>query len=164
MQFTRLRKPFGRSQTVAAVLMLSLVAAACGVPMETEEAARMAREGQTGAVSATPAQAAAAEAPDKDDAAAGDAAKGKAKFAACAACHGPDGKGVPNLGKNLVTSEFAKDKTDEELVTFLKVGRDTSDPLNTTGVAMPPKGGNPALTDADLLDIVAYVRELEGKP
>lgn len=164
MHLTGPRMPFGRPQTVAAVLMLALTAAACGVPMETEEAARMAREGQTGAVSATPEQAAAAEAPDKDDAPAGDAAKGKKNFAACAACHGPDGKGVPSLGKNLVTSEFAKGKTDEELVAFLKVGRDTSDPLNTTGVAMPPKGGNPALTDADLMDIVAYVRELEGKP
>ncbi|MEO8084045.1 MAG: cytochrome c, partial [Ardenticatenales bacterium] len=82
----------------------------------------------------------------------------------CAACHGPDGKGVPSLGKNLVTSTFAKDMTDAELVAFLKVGRDTSDPLNTTGVAMPPKGGNPALTDGDLMDIVAYVRQLEGAP
>lgn len=46
------------------------------------------------------------------------------------------------------------------MVAFLKVGRDPSDPLNTTGVAMPPKGGNPALSDQDLLDIVAFVRTI----
>jgi len=26
---------------------------------------------------------------------------------------------------------------------------------------MPPRGGNPALTDEDLLDIVAYVRSMQ---
>ena len=91
----------------------------------------------------------------------GDAAKGAQQFATtCAACHGPDAKGLPNLGKDLTTSTFVKGLSDAELVDFLKKGRDPSDPLNTTGVAMPPRGGNPALTDADLLDIVAYVRTL----
>ena len=52
-------------------------------------------------------------------------------------------------------------KTDDELVAFIKVGRDPSDPLNTTGVAMPPKAGNPALTDDDLYDVVAFVRTLQ---
>lgn len=34
--------------------------------------------------------------------------------------------------------------------------------LLTTGVVMPPLGGNPALTDADLIDVIAYVRTLAG--
>lgn len=169
---SRSRWSYGPSHVVLVGLTLSLAAVACGVPMETEEAARMGRMGQAnhmGAASAGDATAPAddVEAPEAstaDDAPMGDAAKGKANFAACAACHGPDGKGVPSLGKNLVTSTFAKDMTDAELVAFLKVGRDTSDPLNTTGVAMPPKGGNPALTDGDLMDIVAYVRQLEAAP
>jgi disulfide bond formation protein DsbB len=60
----------------------------------------------------------------------------------------------------LVTSEFVADNSNEELVEFIKVGRDPSDPLNTTGVAMPPKGGNPSLSDQDLLDIISYMRTI----
>jgi mono/diheme cytochrome c family protein len=70
---------------------------------------------------------------------------------------------MPNLGKDLTTSDFVKGKTNPEMVEFLKVGRPASDPLNTQGVDMPPKGGNPALTDADLLNIVAYVRTKQVK-
>jgi mono/diheme cytochrome c family protein len=92
----------------------------------------------------------------------GNAAAGKDKFeATCSACHGPDAKGKPGLGKDLTTSAFAKGKTDDELVAFVTHGRDPSDPLNTTGVAMPPRGGNPALQDNDLYDIVAFIRTLE---
>lgn len=93
---------------------------------------------------------------------AGDASAGKDKFAGtCSACHGPDAKGIAGLGKDLTTSEFAKGMSDAEFVEFIKKGRPTSDPANTTGVDMPPRGGNPALTDQDLADIVAYVRTLE---
>lgn len=90
----------------------------------------------------------------------GDAEKGKAIFTTCAACHGPNGEGVKGLGKPFTTSEFIASKTDAELVEFLKVGRPVGDPLNTTGVAMPPKGGNPALSDEDLFNVIAYVRTL----
>ncbi len=100
---------------------------------------------------------AAAPAPSK-----GDPVAGKTKFdGTCSACHGMDAKGLPGLGKNLTTSTFAKGLSDDDLVKFVTHGRDTSDPLNTTGVQMPPRGGNPALTDNDLYDIVAYVRTLE---
>ena len=92
----------------------------------------------------------------------GDPAKGATKFAGtCAGCHGPDAKGLTGLGKDLTTSTFAKGLSDADLVAFVMKGRDTSDPANTTGVAMPPKGGNPALTEDDLYDIVAYVRTLQ---
>jgi disulfide bond formation protein DsbB len=60
-----------------------------------------------------------------------------------------------------MASDFVATRTDAELVAFIKSGRSVDDPLNTTGVAMPPKGGNPALTDADLADIVAYIRSLQ---
>ena len=93
---------------------------------------------------------------------AGDPVAGKKLFeGTCTACHGPEGKGVPGLGKDMTTSEFIAGKTDDELVAFIKVGRDPSDPLNTTGVGMPARGGNPALTDEDLFDIVAYIRTLQ---
>jgi mono/diheme cytochrome c family protein len=94
--------------------------------------------------------------------AAGDAAKGHDSFVkVCATCHGPDGKGLPGLGKDLHNNKFVASKSDAEMVAFITHGRDTSDPLNTTGVAMPPKGGNPAFTDADLANIVAFVRTLK---
>lgn len=93
---------------------------------------------------------------------AGDAVAGKTKFeSTCTTCHGPDAKGIPGLGKDLTASEFAKGLSDRELVDFLAVGRPASDPLNTTGVDMPPKGGNPAFTEQDLIDIAAYVRALQ---
>ncbi len=92
----------------------------------------------------------------------GNAVVGKDKFeSTCSACHGPDAKGMPGLGKDLTTSAFAKGKSDDELVAFVTKGRDPSDPLNTTGVAMPPRGGNPALTDDDLYDVVAFIRTRE---
>lgn len=92
----------------------------------------------------------------------GDPVAGKTQYdSVCVACHGPDATGLPNLGKDLTTSEFAQSMSDAELVEFIKVGRSVGDPENTTGVDMPPKGGNPALTDQDLYDIVAYLRTLE---
>jgi disulfide bond formation protein DsbB len=96
------------------------------------------------------------------ESAAGDATAGQETFSAsCASCHGQDAKGMPNLGKDLTTSEFVAGQSDADLVAFIKVGRDTSDPANTTGVAMPPKGGNPALTDEQLGDVVAYIRTIQ---
>lgn len=79
----------------------------------------------------------------------------------CAACHGADGKGLPNIGKDLVTGEFCRTQNDDQLLDFIKKGRGTDDPLNTTKVAMPPKGGNPALSDADIKSIIAHVRTLQ---
>ncbi len=90
----------------------------------------------------------------------GDAVAGEKHFQVCAGCHGPDAKGLPNLGKDMTVSEFIKGSTDEVLVEFIKTGRPIGDPENTTNVDMPPKGGNPAFTDEDLLDIVAYLRTL----
>ncbi|WKZ82067.1 MAG: cytochrome c [Acidimicrobiia bacterium] len=96
-------------------------------------------------------------------AATGDATNGLALFnGTCIACHGEGGVGVEGLGKPFVNSEFIGGMSDADLVAFVTVGRDTSDPENTTGVAMPAKGGNPALTEADLYDIVAYLRTLQG--
>jgi mono/diheme cytochrome c family protein len=93
----------------------------------------------------------------------GDAAHGKELFVpSCAACHGPEGEGVQGLGKDMTESEFIAEKTDAELLEFLKVGRAPDDPLNTTGVLMPPKGGNPALSDEDLIDIIAYIRTIHN--
>lgn len=92
----------------------------------------------------------------------GDPTLGQQKFSGtCISCHGPDAKGMTGLGKDLTTSEFLRSKSNAEMVAFLQTGRPASDPLNTTGVDMPPRGGNPALTDQDLADIIAFVRSLQ---
>lgn len=92
----------------------------------------------------------------------GDPVNGQQQYAGtCVSCHGPDAKGMTGLGKDLTTSEFLRTKSNTEMVTFLQTGRPASDPLNTTGVDMPPKGGNPALDDQDLADIIAYIRSLQ---
>jgi len=93
----------------------------------------------------------------------GDPVAGKTAYeSTCIACHGADLKGMTGLGKDLTTSEFVKSQTDEQMVAFILVGRPASDPANTQGVDMPPKGGNPALTDDDLLNIVAYIRSTQA--
>lgn len=85
----------------------------------------------------------------------------KVYMSSCQACHGSDARGVPGNGKSIADSAFVRDHDDDALLAFLKRGRDPSDPANTTGVGMPAKGGNPALDDDDLLDVIAYLRSLQ---
>jgi len=134
------------------ILVVALVLAACGgkdEPTATPAAA-------SAAVSATTAPAPAA--------AKGDATQGQTSFLmTCAACHGPEGKGVKNLGKDMTISKFIAGKPDDDLLAFVKTGRPIDDPLNTTGVLMPPKGGNPAMTDEELRNVIAFIRTI-NKP
>ncbi|MCP3958400.1 MAG: cytochrome c [bacterium] len=78
----------------------------------------------------------------------------------CATCHGKDANGLPKLGKGLRNNEFTKSLSDVELGEFLKLGRAATHPLNTTGVDMPPKGGDPTITEEDLKNVVAFLRTL----
>jgi disulfide bond formation protein DsbB len=78
----------------------------------------------------------------------------------CPACHGADAKGVQGLGKDMTTSAFIKGLSDAELVEFIKLGRAADDPLNTTGIPMPAKGLNMALSDDEILAIVKFIRSL----
>ncbi|HXW01733.1 MAG TPA: PQQ-dependent sugar dehydrogenase, partial [Anaerolineae bacterium] len=97
-----------------------------------------------------------------DQTVAGELTTGRKLFtSSCAACHGQTGQGIAGLGKDMTSSEFIAAKNDSELVDFIKAGRYPDDPLNTTGVAMPPSGGNPALSDQDLYNIVAYIRTIQ---
>lgn len=90
-----------------------------------------------------------------------EASKGRELYTAtCALCHGAEGEGKARLGKSLQASPFVASLSDEELVEFLEQGRPASDPANERGIDMPPKGGNPSLTDEDLMEIVAYLRSL----
>ncbi|MCS7207507.1 MAG: c-type cytochrome [Dehalococcoidia bacterium] len=94
--------------------------------------------------------------------AAGDVNRGKQVYAGtCAVCHGQNAEGVQGLGVDLRKNEFIQRLTDAQLLDFLKVGRAADAPDNRTKVAMPPKGGNPALTDRDLQDVIAFLRTLQ---
>ena len=132
-------------RTIGLLAVLMLVFTACGESTGSEDTAA-ATTAETSAPQAT---------------GGGDAINGEALYnAGCVACHGPNGEGIEGLGKPWVGSEFINGSSDDELVAFLQVGRPSDDPLNTTGIAMLPRGGNPSLTDADLADLVAYMRAL----
>jgi cytochrome c oxidase subunit 3 len=89
----------------------------------------------------------------------GDAERGGVVWSStCRSCHGEGGEGIPGQGKDIRGSEFIAERNDLELLEFVRVGRMPFEPLNTTGVQMPPKGGNPLLKDQDLLDAIAFLR------
>ena len=88
--------------------------------------------------------------------------RGKTLYAeSCTACHAASGLGVKGIGKDLVHSPFIAESDDATLLEFMRVGRAADHPLNTTGVAMPPKGGNPTLTQDNLSDLVTYMRSIK---
>lgn len=147
-------------RTLALALLVATLGLATAACQPSDSADPAAGTGQSGSESAE-VEEDEAESGEGEEIAAGDPVEGKKGFSTCAGCHGPDGKGLPNLGKDLHNNAFLAEMTDAEAVAFLKVGRDATHPLNTTGVAMPPKGGNPAFDDEDLADIVAYVRTLK---
>ncbi|MDW8326068.1 MAG: cytochrome c [Anaerolineales bacterium] len=136
-----------KTKFFAAFLLIVLLLAACG----GSEAGSGAGSGQV------------SEAAKKYAGLVGDPVKGKAHYeSTCIACHGPEGVGVQGLGKGLATSEWVKSQSDADLILFLaEQGRPAGDPLNSTGIDMPVKGGNPALKTQDLADIVAYIRTLQ---
>lgn len=74
--------------------------------------------------------------------------------ATCVACHGKDGKGVLPGTPNLRKKDGVMAKSDEELI------RNTLNGYQSPGspLAMPPKGGNPSLTEADMRAVVQYMR------
>lgn len=95
-------------------------------------------------------------------AAAADAAKGKSVYMAnCMACHGTagDGNGPAAMALDPKPRSFAEaafwvDKTNEQVASIVKSGR--------PGTAMAPF---PQLTEADMADLVAYLRTFEpSKP
>ncbi|HJM21276.1 MAG: hypothetical protein CMK60_02490 [Proteobacteria bacterium] len=82
----------------------------------------------------------------------------------CASCHAPDAGGRPGLGKPLAGTDFITTNSTADLVGFLIKGRGPSDPENTTGIQMPSRGGNPALSDDALKDVTVYLKTLPQAP
>ena len=79
----------------------------------------------------------------------------------CSRCHGENAEGMMLLGKDLRGNEFVGALSGEEVVAFLIEGRSASDPLNKRGIDMPPRGGNPVLSDEELGLIGAYLRSIQ---
>lgn len=78
----------------------------------------------------------------------------------CATCHGLNGQGIPNVGVKLVNNSFIAERDDSTLIEFISTGRTATSTQTTTGVTMPGKGGNLALSNEDIFTIIAYVRSI----
>jgi mono/diheme cytochrome c family protein len=76
----------------------------------------------------------------------------------CIACHGVNGKGMIPGVSDLTAADGPLAKSDDALITSIRDG------LVTPGKAlsMPPKGGNPSLSDADIKAVLAYLRDNFG--
>lgn len=81
----------------------------------------------------------------------------------CLACHGTRGQGMPNQGVNLRISKFVAGSSNDQLIKFLKKGRQPKDPASVVGRLMPPRGGSANLDDTALGDIVAFLRQLQSQ-
>lgn len=77
---------------------------------------------------------------------------------ACASCHGAQGEGVIGLGSALTESVLLGERSDEELLQFIRAGRAANASDNRSGLPMPPSGGRPDLTDEQMLAIIHYLR------
>jgi len=76
----------------------------------------------------------------------------------CAACHGQKGEGVANLGNSLTASPLVQEGAEADILAMIRTGRDVNAADNQSGLAMPPSGGRPDLSDADLLAIITFLR------
>lgn len=88
-------------------------------------------------------------------------AQGKTIFTGpgiCATCHGPEGKGVPNLGADLTDGEWLhNDGSYAAIVETITAGVPAE--KSSTGTPMPPKGGS-TITDEQVKAAAAYVWSL----
>ncbi|MGH7698962.1 MAG: c-type cytochrome [Gemmatimonadales bacterium] len=76
----------------------------------------------------------------------------------CYACHGPDAKGIQNLGPNLADSVWLHSKgTFDDIVKQITTG--VTGAQSKSGAVMPPNGGAP-LSDAQVRAVAAYVWRL----
>lgn len=76
----------------------------------------------------------------------------------CIACHGPGGKGTIPGAPDLTAADGPLSKPDGVLLANVENGfQSPGSPL-----AMPPKGGNQSLTDADLEAVLRYMHSAFG--
>lgn len=78
---------------------------------------------------------------------------------ACVACHGRDGKGAIPGVPDLTAAGGRLSKPDSVLLRNMINGfQSPGSPM-----AMPPRGGNPSLTDQDMADVLAHLRATFGR-
>ncbi|MBF0278553.1 MAG: c-type cytochrome [SAR324 cluster bacterium] len=90
--------------------------------------------------------------------AAGDAAKGKALFAVCVACHGPNGEGNAALHAPVIAGQ--EDWYVERQLNNFKAGIRGADPKDLYGAQMRPMAMT-LTTDQAVADVAAYVASLK---
>lgn len=78
----------------------------------------------------------------------------------CIGCHGPDGRGIENLGVDLVDSPFVVRTSEQGLVEFLAVGRLPDDPETRAGRPMP---GFSWVPESELKSIAAFLKSRSGR-
>jgi len=77
----------------------------------------------------------------------------------CVACHGADGKGTIPGVPDFTGTDSPLVKSDTELLGSVTGGFQSPGSF----LAMPPKGGNPALTEADVKAVLDYLRTEFGE-
>ena len=93
---------------------------------------------------------------------AGDAIEGRKVFSTiCITCHGPTGQGMPNLAPSLVGSQFIQSGDDAAIAAVIRSGRTIGEPGNKSGKVMPARGGNPFLTENQIVHLVAFVKSIQ---
>ena len=86
---------------------------------------------------------------------AADAAAGKAVYSqTCIACHGVNGKGTIPGVTDFTAKNSPLRKSDAELMSNISEGFQSPGSF----MAMPSKGGNPALTEEDIRAVLGYLR------
>jgi len=77
----------------------------------------------------------------------------------CVACHGANGQGTVPGAANFTDEKGVLSKSDSVLLAHIINGfQSPGSPM-----AMPPRGGNPKLTDDDLKQTLAYIRQTFGQ-
>lgn len=77
----------------------------------------------------------------------------------CEVCHGEDGTGeLPGM-PNFKEKDGALSKSDDVLLMHIIKGYRSS---SSSPMPMPPRGGNPALSDDDIKECLAFVRKEFG--
>lgn len=77
----------------------------------------------------------------------------------CLPCHGGNGKGAfPGISDLTQVKVFKSSSTSNELL-FQYIEPIKKGVKSSNGMYMPPKGGNPNLTDQDIKEVLQYMRE-----
>jgi mono/diheme cytochrome c family protein len=77
----------------------------------------------------------------------------------CTVCHGANGQGTVPGAANFTDKKGILNKPDNVLLEHIIKGYQSPG----SAMAMPPRGGNPKLTDDDLKNVLAYIRQTFGQ-